>query len=81
MSGPEHWIYGHGDSGQCFLHMGGVAGLMNLLWVGDLTQRPTLDAAYYDQIYTRPESFTCEEIRCRSRGDDRCTFVATAKRF
>ena len=74
-------MYGPSQQGTCFLHMGGVAGLMNLLWVGDLTARPTLDAAYYDQIYTQPESFACEEIRCRSKGDDRCTFVSTRKRF
>lgn len=74
-------MYGNSARGSCFLHMGGVAGLMNLLWVGDLTQRPTLDAAYYAQIYSQPESFACDEVTCRSRGDDRCTFVATRKRF
>ena len=74
-------MYGKADRGSCFLHMGGVAGLMNLLWVGDLTKRPTLDAAYYTQIYSQPESFSCDETTCRSRGDDRCTFVATRKRF
>lgn len=74
-------MYGRAEQGSCYLHVGGLAGLMNLLWVGDLTQRPTLDSAYYDEIYSQPEAFFGEEIRCRSKGDDRCTIVATRKRF
>lgn len=74
-------MYGRAEQGACYLHTGGLAGLMNLLWVGDLTKQPTLDSAYYDEIYSQPEAFFGEEIRCRSRGDDRCTFVATRKRF
>lgn len=74
-------MYGQAEQGACYLHIGGLAGLMNLLWVGDLTARPTLDGAYYDEIYSQPEAFVGEEIRCRSKGDDRCTIVATRKRF
>jgi hypothetical protein len=74
-------MYGQTDQGSCHLHNGGVAGLMNLLWVGDLTSRPVLDNAYYNSLYSASESFVGEEIRCRSRGDDRCTIVATRKRF
>jgi hypothetical protein len=74
-------MYGRAEQGSCYLHVGGLAGLMNLLWVGDLTQHPTLDSAYYDEIYSQPEAFYGEEIRCRSKGDDRCTIVATRKRF
>lgn len=69
-------MYGKTTAGSCFLHNGGVAGLMNLLWVGDLTQRPTLNAEYYGQIYSQPDAFVAEEVRCRSKGDDRCTIVA-----
>lgn len=74
-------MYGTAEQGSCYLHIGGLAGLMNLLWVGDLTQRPTLDLPYYNEIYTQKEAFVGEEIRCRSKGDDRCTIVATRKRF
>lgn len=69
-------MYGETTAGSCFLHNGGVAGLMNLLWVGDLTQRPTLNADYYASIYSQPDAFIAEEIRCRSKGDDHCTIVA-----
>lgn len=73
-------MYGETTAGSCFLHNGGVAGLMNLLWVGDLTQRPTLDATYYASIYGQPDAFVAEEVRCRSKGDDRCTIVARRQR-
>lgn len=69
-------MYGPSKVGSCYLHNGGVAGLMNLLWVGDLTQRPTLDAGYYSTIYSQPDAFIAEEVRCRSKRDDRCTIVA-----
>lgn len=69
------------DRARCYLHTGGIAGLMNLLWVGDVTKRPTLDAAYYDAIYASPESFVGEEVRCRSKGDPCCTIVADRRRF
>jgi hypothetical protein len=74
-------MYGETDHGSCYLATGGLAGLMNLLWVGDLTQRPTLDEAYYAQIYTQPESFVGEEVRCRAKGDDHCTVVVERRRF
>jgi hypothetical protein len=74
-------MYGKTDHGACYLATGGLAGLMNLLWVGDLTTRPRLDEAYYAQIYTQPESFVGEEVRCRSKGDDRCTVVVERRRF
>lgn len=69
------------DRPRCYLHTGGIAGLMNLLWVGDITKRPTLDAAYYESIYASPESFVGDEVRCRAKGDPCCTIVADRRRF
>ena len=70
-------MYGQAPLSACHLLSGGLAGLMNLLWVGDITQRPNLTTAYYNEIYSHPDAFIAEEVRCRSRGDDRCTIVAT----
>jgi hypothetical protein len=74
-------MYGTTNHGSCFLASGGLAGLMNLLWVGDITERPVLDEAYYSRIYEAPESFVAEEVRCRSKGDDHCTVVVERRRF
>lgn len=71
--------HGVGDYPTCHLVRGGVAGLMNLLYVGDIKQKPTLDQAYYDEIFSGPESFQAVETKCRSKGDDYCEFVATRR--
>ncbi len=61
---------------RCYLATGGVAGLMNLLYVGDITQRPTLDEDYYRKLFREGGHFAAEEIKCLARGDKRCEVVA-----
>jgi predicted hydrocarbon binding protein len=62
---------------RCYLAAGGVAGLMNLLYVGDITAAPVLDGAYYVQLFRSGERFTAHETHCRARGDAHCEIVAT----
>lgn len=64
------------DRGCCYLCTGGAAGIMNLLWVGDVTTRPSLSLEYYDRLFSGPDSFRATERRCRARGDAFCEFVA-----
>lgn len=69
----------HGESelgGVCFLATGGVAGLMNLLYHGDITNRPALNPTYYAELFGNDAGFAAEEIACRAAGADRCEFVA-----
>lgn len=72
------WLrdYPRSNVARCYLATGGVAGLMNLLYVGDATKRPTLDEAYYAQISGGAALFTAEETKCTARGDARCEVVA-----
>jgi predicted hydrocarbon binding protein len=61
---------------RCYLAAGGVAGLMNLLYVGDATSRPVLDEQYYVRLFRGGDRFVAEETECLARGDARCTFEA-----
>jgi hypothetical protein len=76
------WLrdYPLGNEPRCYLATGGTAGLMNLLYVGDITARPELDEAYYRTLFRGGESFTAREIKCLARGDARCEFVAERQR-
>lgn len=62
---------------RCYLAAGGVAGLMNLLYVGDITLRPALSEAYYSTLFRDARSFTAHATGCLACGDDRCVLVAT----
>lgn len=68
--------YAKSESPRCYLTCGGVAGLMNLLYVGDITEGPELSEDYYVQLFRRGPHFVAEETMCAARGDDHCEFVA-----
>lgn len=71
--------YGQSDRPRCYLASGGVAGLMNLLYVGDITQGPELDEAYYLSLFRKSDSFVAEEVSCLSKGDPVCEIRATRR--
>ena len=64
------------DAPRCFLASGGVAGLMNLVYQGDVTTRPAFSEAYYVDVFRDPRSFRAREVRCLARGDALCEIVA-----
>ena len=69
--------YPQSDVPRCYLAAGGVAGLMNLLYVGDITSGPKLDDAYYVELFRGGQRFEAEEIHCLAAGHSHCEFVAT----
>ena len=68
--------YGTSDRPRCYLASGGVAGLMNLLYIGDITSRPELDEAYYVKLFGRGDRYVASEVRCAAMGHARCELVA-----
>ena len=64
------------DNGICFLATGGVAGIMNLLYHGDITSRPALTKEYYQELFGKPGGFRATEVSCRGQGASTCQFVA-----
>ncbi len=69
--------YPSSDVPRCYLAAGGVAGLMNLLYVGDITAGPTLNDAAYVELFKGGERFEAEETQCLACGHGHCEFVAT----
>jgi hypothetical protein len=69
-------VHGIGTEGRCYLAQGGVAALMNLLYVGDITARPELTQERYRELFSRPGTFRATELRCRAKGDPHCQIVA-----
>lgn len=68
--------YGTSEAPKCYLATGGAAGLMNLLYHGDITQRPALSDTYYRELFRSPRSFEAAETQCRAKGDPYCEFLA-----
>lgn len=64
---------------RCYLGCGGVSGIMNLLYVGDITTHPVLDEAYYRSLFRSQSAFASEEIACVAKGDPRCEIIATRR--
>jgi hypothetical protein len=72
--------YGKATSPRCFLAAGGVAGLMNLVYQGDILARPALTEDLYLEVFGHPKSFRARETRCLAMGHDRCEIVAERMR-
>lgn len=71
--------FGKADRPVDYLVTGVAASLMNLLYVGDITQRPNLDLDYYHQINRAPESFWGEQVQCVAMGDEYSEVVVTRR--
>ena len=67
--------YGKATNPRCFLAAGGLAGLMNLLYQGDITKGPALTDDYYHEVFGHPRSFRARETLCLARGDSYCEIV------
>lgn len=68
--------YGGAEGSCCFLATGGVAGVMNLIYHGDILARPALTPEYYAKLFGAEGHFTAEEVACRAAGAERCEVVA-----
>lgn len=71
--------FGYSKRPLDYLITGVAASLMNLLYEGDITERPTLNLDYYYQINRSPTSFWAEQTRCVAMGDDYSEVVVTRR--
>ncbi len=62
--------FGQSEYPVSYLVTGGVAGIMNLIYNGDITQTPELNEAYYDQIFKSANKFSARQTKCRTMGDE-----------
>lgn len=76
--GYLRWI-GYADHPLDYLVNGVAASLMNLLYEGDITQRPNLDLDYYYRINRSPNSFWAEQSKCVAMGDEYSEVAVTRR--
>ena len=69
-------MYGESSLPRSYLATGATAGIMNLIYHGDITQKPRLDEAYYHEIFSSKGAFRAVQIKSRMTGDDYDEFVA-----
>ena len=62
-------MYGAASHPVSYLAQGGVAGAMNLVYVGDIASRPTLDEAYYQRLFGQDDVFKATPLTSQATGD------------
>lgn len=69
-------MYGQADRPVCYLHQGGVAGLMHLIRIGRIMDGPALDDALYARCFEAERPFVPRVTRSAAAGDDFTEIVA-----
>jgi hypothetical protein len=69
-------MYGKAETPQSFLATAATAGIMNLIYHVDISQKPTLDEAFYEKTFTGEGAFFGVQTKCRAMGDEFDEFVA-----
>jgi hypothetical protein len=72
-------LYGPADFAATYLMPGGLRGLMNLVYNGDIMDRPLLTERFYDELCRRPDAFATRVEQCRAMGDDASVYRVTRK--
>ena len=70
-------MYGTATRPVSYLAAGGAAGLMNLVYVAQIDQRPALDFACYARVFESAERFTTTHVRSMATGDGYTELVAS----
>jgi hypothetical protein len=62
-------MYGAADHGISYLATGGVAGVMNLIYLGDIHTKPALTPEFYDRLFKRGRAYQARMTTCQAMGD------------
>lgn len=62
-------MYGTADHGISYLMMGGFAGIMNLIYLGDIHKKPDLTPEFYDHLFKQGRAFQGRITACQAMGD------------
>lgn len=69
-------MYGRAKRPVSYLAAGGAAGLMNLVYVGDIANAKDVDSGDYERIFESDERFRVTQTRSFARGDAYTEIVA-----
>jgi hypothetical protein len=64
-----HRMYGTADHGISYLVTGGWAGVMNLIYLGDIHTKPDLTPEFYDRLFKGGRAFQGRMTACQAMGD------------
>ena len=68
----EH--YGsNADSAKCYLSLGVLSSIMNLIYEGNILEKPELTETFYHQLFKENKKFIAHSLSCRAKGDNVCT--------
>lgn len=73
-------MFGQSSVPVAFLLTGGVAGLMNLVYPGNIASAPRLDTKFYESVFESPERFVASERESRAMGANKTHVDATRER-
>ena len=62
-------MYGAADHRISYMLTGGVAGIMNLIYLGDIHTKPDLTPEFYDRLFKRGRAFKGRMTACQAMGD------------
>lgn len=62
-------MYGKAGRNVSFLAMGAAAGIMDLIYVGDVKSKPAFTPEFYDRLFKSDQSFRMESLGCRAAED------------
>ena len=69
-------MYGTATRPVAFLAAGGLGGLMNLLYLGDILDGPNLDEAYFESVFEHADAFAVHQTKSIAMGDAYSEIVA-----
>lgn len=62
-------MYGTADHGVSYVMTGGFAGIMNLIYLGDIHTKPDLTPEFYDRLFKRGRAFQGRMTASQAMGD------------
>jgi hypothetical protein len=62
-------MYGTADHGIGYLVTGGIAGIMNLIYLGDIHTKPDLTPEFYDRLFKGGRAYQARMTACQAMGD------------
>lgn len=67
-------MYGKSDHPVSYLAQGGVAGIMNLVYVGEISEKPELTPQFYDRLFRQDDVYKAEALKSQAMGDEFTSF-------
>ncbi|RME91789.1 MAG: hypothetical protein D6767_04490 [Candidatus Hydrogenedentota bacterium] len=72
-------MYGKASHPISYFATGCSAGLMNLIYKGNIASKPKLTYEFYQNLFNKEDSYVAIQTKCRALGDDRCQVEVKAQ--